>query len=299
MHKRQILAALVAVSFLLPAAQDARAAEPVVASALTEPVSPISGSLVLVGGGGLPNPILERFLELGGGKHARLVVIPTASVKADGPEPLKSFAFWKSQNVESCTLLHTRKPEMANDPKFLRALREATAVWLSGGDQSKLMAAYRGTGVERALHELLTRGGVIGGTSAGAAVMSSVMITGGNPKAEVDAGFGFLPGAVVDQHLMKRNRVPRLLGVLTSHPGYFGLGIDEQTAVVVQGRTLEVLGDAAVRICYAASGQQMADVKVLKSGERADLVSLSRMAVARARGLLPKEKPMEAVQAMK
>jgi cyanophycinase len=296
MHKRKTLAALVVISCLFPAA---RGAEPTVASALSEPVPPISGSLVLVGGGGLPDSIRERFLELAGGKRARLVVIPTASVKADGSEPLKSFAFWKAQDVESCTLLHTRKREQANDPKFIRVLREATAVWLSGGDQSKLVAAYRGTGVEREMHELLTRGGVIGGTSAGAAVMSSVMITGGNPEAEVDTGFGFLPGAVVDQHLMKRNRVPRLLGVLTMHPGYFGLGIDEQTAVVVQGRKLEVVGEAQVRICYSACGQQMADVQVLRSGESADLVSLSRVAVTRARRLLSKEKPQEAVQAMK
>ncbi len=296
MRKINLLAALVAVLFSLSAG---RAAEPTLASALAEPVSPISGSLVLVGGGGLPDAIRERFLQLAGGKHARLVVIPTASGKADSSEPLKSFDFWKSQNVESCTMLHTRKREQANDPTFIRVLHEATAVWLSGGDQSKLVAAYRGTGVERELHDLLTRGGVIGGTSAGAAVMSSVMITGGNQTAEVDAGFGFLPGAVVDQHLMKRNRVPRLLGVLTTHPGYFGVGIDEQTAAVVQGRTLEVLGDAAVRICYSACGQQIADIQVLKAGDHADLVSLSRVAVARARGLITKEKQPEAVHAMK
>jgi cyanophycinase len=296
MRKIKLPAALFVVSCLVSAAP---AAEPTLASALAEPVSPIAGSLVLVGGGGLPDAIRERFLQLAGGKHARLVVIPTASSKADTPDQLKSYAFWKSQDVESCELLHTRKRDQANDPKFIRALREATAVWLSGGDQSKLVAAYRGTGVESALHDLLTRGGVIGGTSAGAAVMSSVMITGGNPAAEVDTGFGFLPGAVVDQHLTKRNRVPRLLGVLTTHPGYFGVGIDEQTAVVVQGRTMTVLGDAAVRICYSACGQQMADIQILKSGEHADLVSLSRAAVARARGLFTKEKQPEAVHALK
>src|SRR5262249_30504319 len=112
-------------------------------------------------------------------------------------------------------------------------------------------------------------------------------------------GFGFLPGAVVDQHLMRRNRVPRLLGVLTTHPGYFGVGIDEQTGVVVQGRTLTVLGEAAVRICYSAAGQQMADVQVLNAGAHADLVSLSRAAVTRARQFFTKEKQPEAVHAMK
>ncbi len=296
MRKSNLAAALLVVSCTWSAV---RAAEPTLASALAEPVAPIHGSLVLVGGGSLPESIRERFLELAGGKRARLVVIPTASIKADNPEQLKGFAYWKALGVESCTLLHTRRREQANDPKFLKVIHEATAVWLSGGDQSRLVAAYRGTGVEHELHDLLDRGGVIGGTSAGAAVMSSVMITGGSQVAEVDAGFGFLPGAVVDQHLMKRNRVPRLLGVLTTHPGYFGVGIDEQTGVVVQGRTMTVLGQAAVRICFSAAGQQMPDVQVLKSGDRADLVSLSRAAVTRARQFFTKEKQPEAVHAMK
>lgn len=287
MRKKAFLTAVVS---LLCSAPFGRTVEPAFAAALTEPASPIHGSLVVVGGGGMPESIRDRFLQLAGGKHARLVVIPTASYKADSPEQLRSFGYWKSQDVESCVLLHTRKRDQANDPKFARALHEATGVWLSGGDQTKLTAAYRGTAVERELHDLLERGGVIGGTSAGAAVMSSVMITGGNPTAHIDQGFGFLPGAVVDQHLMKRNRVPRLLGVLTTHPGYFGLGIDERTAVVVQGRDMTVLGDDAVRVCFSASGGQAADVQVLKPGEHADLVTLSRTAVNRARQLLSRMK---------
>jgi cyanophycinase len=267
-----------------------QAAEPMLASALTEPIQPLQGALVMVGGGGMPINIRDRFLELAGGRRARLVVIPTASMKADVPEQLRSFGYWKSQDVASCTLLHTRKCDQANDPTFIEPLKDATGVWLSGGDQMKLVSAYRGTLVERALHEVLIRGGVIGGTSAGAAVMSSVMITGGNPAASVDTGFSLLPGVVVDQHLMKRHRIPRLLSVLTSHPGYLGVGIDEQTAVVVHGRTLDVLGEATVRICFAASGMNPADVRILKPGDHADIVTLSRDAVTRARGLLAHEK---------
>jgi cyanophycinase len=268
----------------------ARAAEPILASALTEPIRPLSGSLVMVGGGGMPVPIRDRFLELAGGKHAKLVVIPTASLKADVPEQLRSFGYWKSQDVASCILMHTRKRDLANDPGFVLPLKDATGVWLSGGDQTKLVSAYRGTLVEQALHDLLTRGGVIGGTSAGTAVMSSVMITGGNPSAQVDTGFSLLPGVVVDQHLMKRHRIPRLLSVLTTHPGYLGVGIDESTAVVVHGSTLDVLGEATVRICFAASGMHAADVRILKTGDHADLVSLSRDAVSRARGLAVHDK---------
>jgi cyanophycinase len=275
---------------LLCAVVAGRTAEPVVVSALPEPVSSLPGALVLVGGGGLPQRVRDYFLELAGGKHARLVVIPTASSKADKPELLKGFGYWKAQDVESVTMLHTRRREQANDPLFARPLHDATGVWLSGGDQSKLVAAYRGTTVEKELHDLLLRGGVIGGTSAGAAVMSSIMITGGNPAPQVDTGFSFLPGVVVDQHLMRRNRVPRLLSALVTHPGYFGLGIDEQTAVVVKGHTLMVLGDADVRICFPPCPMKDAEVTVLHAGEKADLVELSKSAIARARAILSKDK---------
>jgi cyanophycinase len=287
-----------AVIALLSAVVAGRTAEPAVASALSEPVAPVPGTLVLVGGGGMPKGVRDYFLELAGGKRARLVVIPTASSKADMPELLKGFGYWQAQDVASVTLLHTRRRDQANDPRFARPLHEATGVWLSGGDQSKLVAAYRGTTVEKELHDLLLRGGVIGGTSAGAAVMSSIMITGGNPSAQVDTGFGLLPGVVVDQHLMRRNRVPRLLSALTTHPGYFGLGIDEQTAVVVRGQTLTVLGEADVRICFPPCAMKEAEVTILHPGQHADLIELSKSAIARARAVLKKDKT-EASQARK
>jgi cyanophycinase len=284
--------------FALGLAARSPAADPPFTSVLSEAVSGIPGALVIVGGGATPADVRDKFLDLAGGKGARLVIIPTASAKAD-TEQSRSFAYWKTQAVASVVLLHTRRREQADDPAFARPLHEATGVWITGGDQTKLVAAYRGTAVERELHDLLTRGGVVGGTSAGAAVMSSVMITGGNPSAQVDAGFGLLPGAVVDQHLMRRNRVPRLLGVLNTHPGYFGLGIDERTAAVVQGKSLTVLGEDTVRVCFASSGKEAADVRVLKSGQSADLAALSREAVARARRLLLPAPKAEAVQAMK
>jgi cyanophycinase len=276
------------VVMILTGLGESRAGEPSFAAALTEPTHPIPGALVIVGGGITPVAVRSRFLDLAHGRNAHLVVIPTASTKADSPQLLKSFGYWRSQDVASCVLLHTRSRAQANDPNFCRALSDATGVWLSGGDQSRLTAAYRGTLVEQALHGVLARGGVIGGTSAGAAVMSSVMITGGYKAAEVDTGFGFLPGVVVDQHLMRRHRVPRLLGVLATHPGYFGLGIDEQTAVVIQGGTLEVVGEASVCVCFPAYGTERPTVDMLKRGDHADLVALSSKAVSRARNLLGK-----------
>jgi cyanophycinase len=224
-----------------------------------------TGTLVIVGGGVLPDSIRARFLELAGGKKARLVVIPTASGRAD--RLMRSFRYWKTQRVASLVMLDASDRARANNPRFVKPLREATGVWIGGGDQSRLTDIYRGTAVERELQKLLARGGVIGGTSAGASVMSSVMILGGNPLPKVGTGFGLFPGVVIDQHFHNRKRLERLLNVLAIHPECLGIGIDEQTAVVVRGRTITVLGNANVRVCLRTSPRTAASVQILKAGQ--------------------------------
>jgi cyanophycinase len=230
-----------------------------------------SGTLVIVGGGSLPDAIRDRFLQLAGGKKARLVVIPTASGRRNRLE--RSYRYWKAQaqGAESVVMLDTSDRVKANDPEFVKPLRQATGVWMGGGDQARLVSAYRGTAVERELLKVLARGGVIGGTSAGASVMSSVMILGGNPLPKLGTGFGFLPRVVVDQHFQNRKRLNRLLNVLAAHPECMGLGIDEQTAAVVSGRTVTVLGNANVRVCLRHSPREAPSVQVLKSGQVLDL----------------------------
>jgi cyanophycinase len=227
------------------------------------------GALVIAGGGCLPGAVHDRFLQLAGGARARLVVIPTASPSMDGqpPEEHSTCAAWLdlAGRVESLVFLHTRRRAQADEESFVRPLSTATGVWLGGGDQALLIDAYRGTAVERELHNLLARGGVIGGTSAGAAVMSDPMIRGGKP-AEMGKGFGFLRGVIVDQHLSERDRLPRLQGAVNAND-CLGLGIDEQTAVVVQGRVATVLGERQVRVCLP--GQNL--VQVYRSGQRIPL----------------------------
>lgn len=258
------------------------AAETVESSAPRTASQEVAGSLVIVGGGGMPDAVRDRFLELAGGRKGRLVVIPTASEVADTSRIYRSFSYWQSQGLASVEMLNTLDPKKANDPAFVKPLREATAAWLGGGDQTRLANAYRGTAVERELRRLLERGGVIGGTSAGASVMSSVMITGGNPQARVGEGFGLLPDVVIDQHFQNRKRQQRLLGVLEKHPRCLGLGIDESTAVVVRGHTFTVLGKANVSICLPPSeSEKEQSVKVLKSGDAGNLVELSRTVLAR------------------
>jgi cyanophycinase len=240
----------------------------------------VKGTLVIVGGGTTPDDVHQRFLDLAGGVNAHLVIIPTAHLKADHFQSLKSFAFWHSTKVQSVYFLHTSSRALANDPTFVRPLTQATGVWFCGGDQSRILDAYHGTAVERELHNVLTRGGVIGGTSAGAAIMSSVMITGGITEASVGTGFGFLPGFIVDQHFKQRNRFGRLTGVLRKYPQLFGLGIDERTAVIVHGHSLTVMGQSNARLYFPGgpSREQLLD----RTSKPLDLAVLTRTLTAQA-----------------
>lgn len=240
-----------------------------------------AGALVIVGGGGFPDDIRDCFLQLAGGKNGKLVVIPTASERADRTRKYPSLDYWQKQGLASVSLLHTLDQQKANDPSFVKPLTEATAAWLDGGDQTRLSQAYHGTAVEKELRRLLAHGGVIGGTSAGASIMSDVMITGDNPKACVGTGFGLLPNVVIDQHFRNRKRQQRLLRILASHPNCLGIGIDEDTAVVVKGHTFTVLGKANVTVCLPPTEGDEDNMKLLKRGEAGDLFALNKIVLAR------------------
>lgn len=205
----------------------------------------IRGSLLICGGGKMPELVLEKFADLAGGKQGRLVVIPTASEREDAADPMHAAELWGRFGFASIQVLHTRSRQVADDPAFSEPLKSATAVWFGGGQQSRLIAPYKDTLAHRRFIALLKRGGVIAGTSAGAAVMSHVMITGdATPLSE---GFGFLPPEwLIDQHFLKRSRVNRLIRHLNEKPGLIGLGIDEATALLVEHDKTTVLGESYV-----------------------------------------------------
>lgn len=284
-----LLAIGVSWSLLLSSSAVLRAEQPVVIQDRL-PIGPVPGSLVVCGGGPLPAPVIDRFLELAGGLEARIVIITTASGLAGTPELNAKFDHWLERKPASMTFLHTRDRDEANTDDFSKVLVSGTAVWLSGGNQNWLTDAYLGTLVEKRCHELLQRGGVIGGTSAGAAVMSKTMISGGLVEPTMASGFGFLPGIIVDQHFRQRNRQGRLFHAMNQHPGSVGIGIDESTAVVVRGRSLEVIGDAEVTVCLTSSDRRPARVQSLTNGNKEDLVQLSRAAIARAQSQFAKTK---------
>lgn len=242
MSRRLALAVLVLSVAGLPAADSP-------ATDLAE----LPGPLVIVGGGKTPAEARDAFFAYAGKDKAKIVVIPSASASADEAAQADGFLKpWQELNPASVVIFHTRDRKTADDPKFVAPLAEATGVWFSGGDQARITAAYRGTLVETELKKLHARGGVIGGTSAGAAVMSDPMIAGGTDAAKVAPGFGFLPGFVVDQHFVARGRQKRLQGVIAANPHLVGLGIDEGTALIVKGRTARVVGDSTVTVCLAA-----------------------------------------------
>lgn len=265
--------------FLLAAA-DPLQAQPKLAPPHSEP-KPLRGTLVIVGGGKMPDTVIEAFVKSAGGAKGTLVVIPTASESADKDPAKDTVDLWQKRGIPRVSVLHTRARDKANDPQFVKPLQEASAVWLSGGDQTRLTAAYKNTLVEKEMHLLLQRGGAIGGTSAGAAVMSKLMITGGKTSADLAEGFGFFPGGVIDQHFLQRNRVDRLLDVLHRYPGWFGLGIDEGTAAVVQGRTITIVGSSMAILCQRSTADRAASCRVLHAGETADLIESGRAALKR------------------
>ncbi|MFB3829467.1 MAG: cyanophycinase [Bryobacteraceae bacterium] len=213
-----------------------------------------TGSLVVVGGGEMPPVIPDTFLELAGGRDARIVVVPTAG-EEDQYEPkyLESTPLHKA-GARNLVLLHTRDPKLADTEAFAAPLRQARGVWFGGGRQWRLADAYLGTRTEREFHAVLARGGVIGGTSAGATIQGSYLVRGAPEGNHImmapghERGFGFLPGVAIDQHLLKRNRERDLVAVVERHPELLGIGIDEGTAIVVHGTRFRVIGASRAAI---------------------------------------------------
>ena len=222
------------------------------------------GHLLIVGGGPIPDPILDRFVELAGGRgRARIVIFPMASEYADAGVELAEDFHKRGAEAERIVLTH----QQAENPDAARKLDGVTGVWFGGGDQARLTAALLHTPVEAAIHARYREGAVVGGTSAGAAVMSTPMLTGdekhpgGSRPPEKDSGdaymtiardnvvtaegFAMLPGAIVDQHFVRRRRINRLLSLVLENPDRIGVGIDESTAIEVDPTgTWKVLGES-------------------------------------------------------
>ena len=217
------------------------------------PRRPRKRGTVFVHGGG-PDATLDQFAALCDAAGP-LVLIPTASEGSDREaERDRMRQPWLRRGLRDVVVLHARDRGEALVDGFAAPLRTASCAWLVGGRQGRLEDRYVGTPVEQELHALVRRGGAVGGSSAGSAVLSRVMIHHGNPEPVEGTGFGILPGIIVDQHFLARHREPRLVHMLERHPELVGFGIDEATALVVQGDRWRVVGDSVVRRCTVESG---------------------------------------------
>ena len=163
---------------------------------------------------------------------------------------------WVRRGVKHVTMLHTHDPKVADTEAFVKPLREADAVWFDGGRQWNIVDSYAGTLAYRELHALLARGGVIGGTSAGATIQGAYLVRGdtSGPNVVMTAepnhqdGFAFLRRSAIDQHVNARNRWDDLIPVIRKFPDLLGIGLSEGTAIVVKGDTFDVIGRWKVAI---------------------------------------------------
>ena len=221
------------------------------------PVMPIGGAETTEPGG----EILERFIDLAGGTNARIAIIPTAS---DDPQRSgEGYAeLFRELGAKKADWLRVEQRADANTDEALSLLREATGIFITGGDQARLVELLVGTLVMECIRMRNADGVVVAGTSAGASILSTLMMAGGTGvggdsndsaarKSMVDvvAGFGLLQDIIIDQHFSQRGRLGRLLSVFAGTPGLVGLGLDEDTAVLIDREgTLEVLGSNMVTI---------------------------------------------------
>ena len=209
---------------------------------------PDKGSLVIVGGAMQDPAIVKRFIDLAGGPDAPIVIIPTAGEADDEyGEYWSGLKQWRENGAKNLTVLHTRDRKVSDSEAFVKPIRAARGVFFGGGRQWRLADAYLNTLTHKELAKVLERGGVIGGSSAGASILSSFMVRGdtkGNEQMIGDhtEGLGFLKNAAVDQHLLRRNRHFDMLEVIDKHPQLLGIGIDEDTAIVVEGERFDVIG---------------------------------------------------------
>jgi cyanophycinase len=224
---------------------------------------PANGTLVIVGGGNLEGTgIIEKFIQLAGGADAHFVIVPTAAgnKNADGTiheyKEEETIAPWLKRGLKHVKMLHTHDPKVADTEAFARVLRDANAVWFNGGRQWNIVDSYANTLTYREFHKVLERGGVIGGSSAGATIQGEYLVRGdtAGPNVMMTAepnhqeAFKFLRKVAIDQHINTRNRWDDLIPLMQKRADLLGIGLSEGTAIIVNGDTFEVTGKWKVAV---------------------------------------------------
>jgi len=224
---------------------------------------PIKGTLVIQGGGSdAGTGIFETFINKAGGLDAKIVVVPTAGGNRNPDGSVKVYkketvlANWKKRGCTNVFMLHTHDPKVADTEEFAKVLRDAKAVWFDGGRQWNIVDSYAKTLTLKEFHAVLERGGVIGGSSAGATIQGDYLVRGAiagsdivmTPEPEHEHGFAFLRKVAIDQHINTRMRWDDIIPVIKKYPNLLGIGLSEGTAIVVTGDKFEVIGKWKVAI---------------------------------------------------
>ena len=224
---------------------------------------PPKGTLVIQGGGSdAGTGIFETFINKAGGLGAKIVVVPTAGGNRNPDGSIRVYkeeqvlANWKKRGATNVHMLHTHDPKVADTAEFAKVLEDANAVWFDGGRQWNVVDSYANTRTLREFHKVLERGGVIGGSSAGATIQGDYLVRGAiagsdivmTPEPEHEHGFAFLRKVAIDQHINTRNRWDDIIPVIKKYPNLLGIGLSEGTAIVVTGDRFEVIGKWKVAI---------------------------------------------------
>jgi cyanophycinase len=241
------------------------------------------GTLLLAGGGPTSGTAIAEAVRIGGGAAARVVVVPLASTQPEaGRGAVES---WRKAGLPVVELL-----DLDDAAHAAQQIRAATFVWMTGGDQVRLVRELVDRGLADEVRRRFEAGAVVGGTSAGAAALSELMLAGEGDtdemlqgRVETVGGLGLWRGVIVDEHFVARRRFNVLTAAVLDHPQFVGVGIDESTAVVVTGTTLRVLGEGNVVVLDAraakvaatrpgdASGATGVAMQVLSAGMTYDL----------------------------
>jgi len=239
-----------------------------------------NGSLIIVGGGGMPSGLMQKFVDLAGGSEARIVYVPCAE-EEDMSNDTRLLEVWKQMGAKKCSLMHTKDRRVADrDDPFLEPLKDATGIWFGGGRQWNLADSYYGTQAHRLMKQVLDRGGVIGGSSAGASIQASYLARATPienfrimaPGYE-RGGLGFISGVAIDQHFTQRRRQKDLISLVETYPQLLGIGIDETTAIVVKKSMAEIVGPGRVTFNWKNEPATQVQEFVGSEGQRFDLAN--------------------------
>jgi cyanophycinase len=246
------------------------------------------GTLIVAGGGEMPEAAAERFVEAAGGPEATILVVTTANGERLAADHA-SLTWLSEAGAKDVQLVHPHSRADAEAPALVTLIKKAGGVWFTGGRQWRLVDTFENTAAERELHALLARGGVIGGTGGGASMLADCLVRGGplsNKPMIVpgyEEGFGFLKGVAIDPFFTQRNRFTDMTALKRARPHLIGLGVDEGTALIVSGRNFEIVGSHQVVVYDSHEGEQAGKgYKFLYEGDKYNLAARERLGPPRA-----------------